>query len=283
MGEYTKIGWCNHTWNPWWGCVEVSPACDNCYARTFSHRMGFDVWGSTADRRFFEDKHWNEPVRWNQKAAAAGEQRRVFCASMADVFERHPDKAINAKLTEARFRLFALIEMTPHLTWLILTKRPSNALEMLPLSWRGGFPRNFWFGITAEDNYWLNIRAAYAEQVEARVRFISWEPSLGPLTDLEQFVTRYGTSGGMRGRLSLPNDDTYSSVFQWVIAGGERGGSQERASRIEWFRQARNICQQHGTAFFLKQWGDHNANLIRVGHKEAGAQLDGRVWEQVPA
>src|SRR5262249_26019968 len=132
MGKQTAIDWCNHTFNPWWGCDEarvpdgsMSPECVYCYARTFAKRVGHDIWGADAPRRSFGDKLWVEPEKWNGDAALSGERRRVFCASMADVFEDRPD------LDPHRARLWALIERTPHLDWLLLTKRPENAPRMV--------------------------------------------------------------------------------------------------------------------------------------------------------
>ena len=114
MGTETAISWCDHTFNPWWGCVRVSPACQHCYAETFSKRVGLKVWGPESDRRFFGPKHWAEPLKWNTAAVKAGVRRRVFCASMADVFEDRAD------LLNERLRLFQLIEDTPQLDWLLL-------------------------------------------------------------------------------------------------------------------------------------------------------------------
>lgn len=231
MGENSKIGWTDHTFNPWWGCVEVSPACDHCYARTFAKRTGHQVWGQHADRRFFGVKHWAEPLKWN--ARATERRQRVFAASMADVFENHPS------LSNERARLFALIEQTPNLDWLLLTKRPSNIMRFVPESWRSGFPANVWAGTTAENNEWLDVRARYLRDVPARVRFISYEPALGPLSVLRD----------------------YPGVFQWVIAGGESGHGR-REPDASWFREARDICADHGTPFFFKQWGDDRDNLL---------------------
>lgn len=133
MGETTGIAWCHHTFNPWWGCVEVSPACDYCYARTEAIRFGHRVWGKDTARRFFGDQHWNEPVRWNRKAELAGERRRVFCASMADVGEERDDE-VGRELGAARARLVALIAATPSLDWLLLTKRPAAFRRVFPPS-----------------------------------------------------------------------------------------------------------------------------------------------------
>src|SRR5690606_14674702 len=126
MAKDSKIEWTHHTFNPWWGCAKVSPACKYCYAETWAKRIGSHVWGASAPSRFFTDKHWQDPLRWDAEAAERGERRRVFCASMADVFERRKE------LNEPRERLWKLIEETPHLDWLLLTKRPQNIALMAP-------------------------------------------------------------------------------------------------------------------------------------------------------
>src|SRR4051794_32502123 len=103
MGRNSSIEWTHHTFNPWWGCVKVSPACKHCYAEAWAKRTGFGLWGPRSDRRFFGDAHWREPLRWNAEAAADRTRRRVFCASMADVFE--PRRELDAW----RERLWKLI------------------------------------------------------------------------------------------------------------------------------------------------------------------------------
>lgn len=242
MGENSKIGWTDHTFNPWWGCVEVSPACDHCYARTFAKRTGHQVWGKDAGRRRFGVKHWTEPEKWNAAASRSGVRQRVFSASMADVFEDYQG------VEDDRQALFALIERTPMLDWLLLTKRPSNILRMVPESWRGGFPANVWAGTTAENDEWLDVRARYLMRVPARVRFISYEPAMGPLSSLRN----------------------YQHEFQWVIAGGESGHGR-REPDANWFRETRDICAEFGIPFFFKQWGDARDNV-----------LDGVRYEQFP-
>src|SRR4030095_14278146 len=107
MAKNSQIEWTHHTFNPWWGCQKVSPACDNCYAELWAKRMGRQLWGKDAPRRFFSEAHWREPLKWNHNAQVAGIRERVFCASMADVFERRSD------LTEQRLRLWELIRSTP--------------------------------------------------------------------------------------------------------------------------------------------------------------------------
>ncbi|MFM7332780.1 MAG: DUF5131 family protein, partial [Brachymonas sp.] len=126
MAKDSRIEWTHHTFNPWWGCVKVSAACDHCYAETWAKRLGEQVWGPSSERRFFSDTHWNEPLKWNREAGEEGVRRRVFCASMADVFENRPD------LIAHRMRLLKLIEATPFLDWLLLTKRIHLVKKQLP-------------------------------------------------------------------------------------------------------------------------------------------------------
>ena len=133
MAEKTGISWTHHTFNPWWGCTKVSPGCKNCYAETFASRYGFDVWGPGKARRTFSLAHWEEPLKWNRDAELAGERRRVFCASMADVFEAEAPAGELA-------RLWALIRLTPWLDWLLLTKRAERIAESLPDDWGEGYP-----------------------------------------------------------------------------------------------------------------------------------------------
>lgn len=155
--------------------ARVSAACRSCYAETFAHRLGLDVWGKGADRRFFGDAHWNEPVKWNRKAEKEGVRRQIFCASMADVFEDH------AGLDEQRERLWALMAETPWLDWLLLTKRPENIGGMIPWSWVAGAPENVWFGATAEDQGCADERIPFLLDNPAVVHFLSCEPLLSSL------------------------------------------------------------------------------------------------------
>ena len=115
MGKNSSIEWTDHTFNPWWGCAKVSPACKHCYAEIWAQRLALDLWGTRKARRFFSEKHWNEPYKWNADAVAKGERPRVFCASMADVFEDRRN------LDPWRKKLWDLIEQTPQLDWLLLT------------------------------------------------------------------------------------------------------------------------------------------------------------------
>lgn len=250
MSENTKIEWAHHTFNPWWGCVEMSPACDHCYARTFSKRLGFDIWGTGKPRRWASPEYWRKPLKWNRDAAKAGERRRVFCASMADVFEKG-----SSDLDGQRANLWALIEMTPMLDWLLLTKRPENITRMVPADWLQTPLENVWYGSTVEDlqrQRRINVLGA----VPAYVRFLSCEPLLEGIA---------------------PN----LSRIDWVICGGESGPGA-RPMQADWARNLRDHCLAQDTAFHFKQWGDYNEHGERVGKKAAGRLLDGREWNELP-
>lgn len=271
MGKNSKIEWTDHTFNPWWGCVRVSPACEHCYAEAWSRRVGKDLWGARADRRFFGDKHWSEPLKWDAQASAAKVRRRVFCASMADVFEKRKD------LDAPRKKLWALIESTPHLDWLLLTKRPQSVNAMT--HWGNDWPKNVWIGTTVEDQRRANERLPHLALVPAKVRFISAEPLLGAV-DLSEWL---------------------GSTLNWVIAGGE-SGPKARPSDPEWFRSLRDQCIKSKTPFHFKQWGDwcpHIATsatdrplrssragdtvVYRAGKHLSGRLLDKRSWNGLPA
>lgn len=261
MSANSKIEWTHHTYNPWWGCIEVSPACDNCYARTFAKRTGHQVWGAAGEtpRRFFGPKHWAEPLKWDAAAKAAGERHRVFCASMADVFEQ------NADLDAERERLWALIGETPNLDWLLLTKRPQNIRRMVPRYWLESPRPNVWYGTTVENQHYADQRIPILLAVPAVVRFLSMEPLLGPV-DLERFLVRYDS---VHGEPWMSRGDLH-----WVITGGE-SGPHFRPADPDWYRSLRDQCVEAGVAFFFKQWSALNP-------KPLGRLLDGRTWNQFP-
>lgn len=239
MGEATAIEWCDHTFNPWWGCQRVSPGCEHCYAETFSKRVGLKVWGPQSERRFFGEKHWSEPLKWDRAAERDGVRRRVFCASMADVFEDLPI------LDDWRAKLWRLIEQTPHLDWLLLTKRPESMQRLAPFRWAKGWPKNVWAGTTAEDQKRAEERLVELEQVPAAIRFVSNEPGLS-LVVLARWL--------------------FSGRIQWVIVGGESGAGA-RPFDISWARSALAECREAGVACFVKQLGavPHDSSRSLVG------------------
>lgn len=259
MGANSKIPWTDDTFNPWWGCqvVKDSPECDHCYARDAGHRFGTH-WGPKTLRRFFGDKHWNEPRRWDRKAAKEGVRRRVFCGSMCDVFEDRFD------LLEHRARLWALIRHTPNLDWLLLTKRPENFAEMLP--WLEHEPpwSNVWLGVTTGCQRSVDVRIPLLLSARAVVRFVSCEPILEEL----------------RLETSLQGDPH----VDWVICGDE-SGRKRRAAELDWARGLRDQCLAAEVPFFFKQW--HVPSLLRGGRdyrvvKIECPELDGVVHQAFP-
>jgi protein gp37 len=271
MGKNSKIEWTHHTFNPWWGCTRVSEACVHCYAESWSKRLGKKLWGPKAPRRFFGEKHWNEPKKWDAEAAASGVRMRVFCASMADVFEKRRE------LDQWRTKLWALIQETPNLDWLLLTKRPELVSRMVP--WTDNWPNNVWIGTTVEDQKAAETRLPHLSNIPAKVRFISAEPLLGPL-DLTRWLA--------------PSID-------WVITGGE-SGAKARPSSPSWFRALLRDCAISQVPYHFKQWGDwapkkgksaenqkkrastvdDGTIMVRIGKTAAGRILDGKTWNGLP-
>lgn len=249
MASNSDIEWTDHSFNPWWGCFKVSPGCQHCYADTLAHRYGHHVWGpaATTARRTFGDKHWAEPRRWNAQAEKAGVRRRVFCASMADVFEDHPTAEAE------RPKLWTLIEETPALDWLLLTKRPENIRRALPDAWLAAPRPNVWLGTSAEDQERADTRIPALLSVPAALYFLSAEPLLGPL-DLRNYL----------GWAPTPEGDSHG--IDWVIVGGESGPGA-RPMDIEWAERIHDDCLMAGVAFFMKQLGSH-------GRRGKGAKLE---------
>lgn len=297
MGVATAIEWTDHTFNPWWGCAHVSPGCANCYAEAFAKRVGQKVWGAKGERRLFGDKHWNEPRRWNAAAEDAGKPALVFCASMADVFEEHPE------LDEQRERLWTLIYETPWLRWQLLTKRPENIGHMVPREWLMWFPENVWLGVTAEDQQRLDERAPILLGYNAEVRFLSCEPLLG-LLDMNAYLPKPCSCPPGPAPDETPWHvapcEAGGEAIEWVIAGGE-SGPKARPMSAHWPRVIRDQCEAAGVPFLFKQWGEYRPASItephvlvergdgslgamrKVGKKEAGRLLDARTWDGFPA
>lgn len=293
MGEQSKIEWCDATFNPWWGCEKVkgSPACARCYAETWAKRVGHNIWGAIAPRRLFGSAHWAEPLRWNRRAEASGKSFRVFCASMGDVLEDRRD------IDSSRRALWALIEMTPALTWLLLTKRPENFDKLAPGPWvTRRCPPNVHWGVTAEDQPHWDSRVSVLSRIPCDSTFVSCEPLRGPIIAAPLWGVKQ------------------------IIVGGETGHGAE-PMHPDWARSLRNACANAGIAFFFKQWGewqdgsrlpdfdgeivlndgrhkrtaeDFDADvrrqwhsyrptmMARVGKKVAGRLLDGVEWSQFP-
>lgn len=319
----SKIEWTDHTFNPWQGCTRVSPGCRHCYAETMmDKRYGKVKWGPLGKRIRTSADYWKQPLKWNREAAAAGEQRRVFCASLADVFEDKPDQP---EMNKWRTELFDLIYETPWLDWLILTKRPENVLRMVPWMFHHpdffGWPSNVWIGTSVENQEQANKRVPELLRIPATVRFLSCEPLLGPidLTQINDGELLLDPEGYYY--LNVLRGFSYDSYGEhghtvprvnWVICGGE-SGPDARPMHPAWARGIRDQCREAGVPFFFKQWGEwgqyyfadpfgipalvENGNLLsagtscldfdgariaKVGKKRAGRLLGGREWNEFP-
>ena len=248
MTENSKIEWTHHTFSPWRGCTKISPACDNCYAEALNNRAGWNVWGPHADR--VRQKTWRDPVKWNKALEGTGRRERVFCASIADVFDNH--KSIQQ---EWRDDLWQLIKETPNLDWLLLTKRPQNIKKYLPFDWRDGY-ENVWLGTTVENQEEANRRIPHLLDVPAKVHFLSCEPLLGPvyLHDIVKRIDACTTEHfDCLDEMEAAAFRTHS--ISWVIAGGE-SGKDARPSHPDWFRSLRDQCAAANVPFLFKQWGE---------------------------
>lgn len=320
MGDTTEISWCDKTFNPWIGCQKVSPACANCYAeREFDSRLKKAKWGPNGTRVLTSNDNWKKPLRWNRKAESilpkcpgCGSTEldhhmkaksyvcmvcqcenaetecvvrpRVFCASLADVFEDWQGPMLDSKgnttgssMDDVRKHLFRLIDATPNLDWLLLTKRPENIKRMWPTEDDGhsGSLAAAIFGkpgrlVRRRDNVWLGASvesADYLGRIDtlkscgdlASVLFLSCEPVVGPMPTLGEHI----------------------DGIDWVITGGE-SGPNARPSDPEWFRSLRDQCKTAGVPFHFKQWGEHDHEGKRVGKKAAGRVLDSVVHNAMP-
>ncbi|SDX96804.1 phage Gp37/Gp68 family protein [Roseicitreum antarcticum] len=302
MAENSKIEWTHHTFNPWEGCQKVGPGCDHCYAEARDQRFtGGAHWGPGAPRRRTSAANWRKPLAWDRAAQAASVRRRVFCASLADVFDNAVDPQWRADLWE-------LIGKTPNLDWLLLTKRPGNIAGMLPeverAPWGELWPwSNVWLGCTVVNQAEADRDIPKLLAVDAAVRFLSMEPLLGPV-DLTrpEFGGTYcavncRTMCIAQGDEECPKNS--DPALDWVIVGGESGPGA-RPMHPDWARSLRDQCEAAGVAFFFKQWGEYESDQIgredaqsasfppghvifrKVGKRTAGRKLDGRTWDQMP-
>jgi protein gp37 len=286
MAENSKIEWTDHTFNPWEGCQKVGPGCDHCYAETRNARFGGGVainWGPGAPRRRTSEANWKKPLRWNKekfwqcecgwrgadhqldRAAESASnltadipacpvcnlidlkptRARVFCASFADVFD-------NEVSAQWRFDLIKLIEQTPNLDWLLLTKRIGNAAEMLEQAvrainhgrwgWEDNVFQNVWIGATVVNQEEADRDIPKLLRTPAAKRFLSMEPLLRPV-DL-----RF-TNGLVHGC------DAADYLVDLVIIGGE-SGPEARPMHPDWIRSLRDQCAAAGVPFLFKQWGE---------------------------
>lgn len=269
MAENTAIEWCDATFNPWIGCTKVSPGgCANCYAEVSTparvkRAAGVETWGPHGQRQRTSAHNWKQPLAWNAAAdafeAEHGRRRRVFCASLADVFD-------NAVPPVWRSDLFKLIGETPRLDWLLLTKRIGNAFAMMPFGWQDfGTPPNVWIGATVVDQAEADRDIPKLLETPAAVRFLSIEPMLGPIS--------------FEGIFSMPHNPADGTnaleVIDWVICGGE-SGHNARPMHPDWARSLRDQCAAAGTPFLFKQWGEWLPEGQHAAHPVAPSLYDRR-------
>ncbi|WP_075594774.1 phage Gp37/Gp68 family protein [Novacetimonas hansenii] len=289
MGRNSAIEWTDHTFNPWVGCTAISPACDHCYAEAWAKRTGApQLW--LGERRRTSGTNWRQPLKWDREARDAGVRRRVFCASLADVFDNQVPHAW-------RRDLWALIAQTPHLDWLLLTKRPQNITKFLPdgqddaPAWGTGW-HNVWLGATIANQVEAERNVPALLKVPAACRFLSIEPLLGEV-DLLEWLDPTGACCGCEPDFRCqpcPSDadwrgtegEGFDPCINWVIVGGE-SGPHARPMAQDWVSELQEQCEKYGIPFFFKQWGEHDAEGNRVGKKRSGALLDGREWKEFPS
>jgi protein gp37 len=243
MGDHSAIEWTEATWNPTTGCDRTSPGCDNCYALRLAGRlkvMGQAKYAKDGDPRtsgpgFGLSLHpsaLEQPLRWRQP-------RLIFVNSMSDLFhQRVPLGFIRDVLS--------VMASTPHHTYQVLTKRSKRLATVADqLEW----PANLWMGVSVETARY-RFRVDHLRSVPAAVRFLSCEPLLGPL-----------------GQIDL-------SGIGWIIAGGE-SGPEARPMLLPWVTDLRDQCRNAAVPFFFKQWGGRTP-------KAGGRELDGRTWDEMP-
>jgi protein gp37 len=238
------------TFNCWLGCTNVSEGCARCYAERLSqiNPAVLGEWGRGKPRRRTSAAYWRQPLKWDRQARGLGVRLKVFCASMADVFDPEVPPAWRADLWD-------LIRRCPHLDWLLLTKRPEGFASMLP-SAAGGWPwPNVWLGVSVENQRRAAERIPVLLATPAALRFLSCEPLLGPLD-----LTPWLSTGGIH----------------WVIVGAESGKGARPMDR-EWAADLLRQAEGLRLAFFYKQEADEK------GRKVPLPLLDGRQWAEVPA
>ena len=301
MAENSAIEWTDHTFNPWIGCTKVSPGCDHCYAeRDMAARLKVVQWGPHGERVRTKPANWSKPIAWNRRHdeffAQHGRRQRVFCASLADVFDNAVDPAWRADLLE-------LIDQTPNLDWLLLTKRIGNVADMLPNGWLMGHT-NVWLGASIVNQVEADRDIPKLVALHAAVKFLSMEPLLGPV-DLR---------GNLPGERALRWHRPMLNMLDWVIVGGESGPAA-RPMHPKWARDLRDQCAAAGVPFLFKQWGEWLPTIdgrsvtgkililegaapltdnpqwhgfecgqkaARVGKKAAGRKLDGVLHDGYP-
>lgn len=276
------------TFNPWIGCTKVSQGCKFCYAEELMDKRYKRVnWGPGGERVKTSVAYWKQPHSWNRKAKAEGVRRRVFCASLADAFEDRPE------LEAWRNDLFDMIEQTPELDWLLLTKRPDIMHEYIEVRYGYALP-NLWLGVSAEDQSTADERIPILLQTPAAVRFVSYEPALGPvdwtkinlralpLTPYKNQRREMWTDALAGAEYACEGDaevDAEGPRLHWVIIGGE-SGSSARPFNVLWAADTVKQCQEAGVAAFVKQLGRNPYSEAFPGDwgRTTGYSTSGNGW-----
>ena len=241
MGEASAIEWTTNTWNPWQGCDHVSPGCANCYMYSEKRRYGQDPEVVIRSK----PATFRKPLTWQRDHAARTHpliRPLVFTCSWSDFFHKDADPW--------RDEAWSFVKHCPDLIFQILTKRIGLVPARLPPDWGEGYP-NVWLGVSAEDAEWWDRRVPALAEIPAAVRFVSYEPALGP----------------------VPN--AHLDGIDWVIAGSESGNGA-RPANVDWYRSMRDQCVANAVKFFYKQHA-------RDGVKFSTPMLDGRKWVEWPA
>lgn len=292
MSENTKIEWATHTFNPWEGCQKIGPGCDHCYAETRNARYAGGTainWGPGAPRRRTSASNWAKPLAWNtahaEFFAEHGHRQRVFCASLADVFDNAVDPQWRADLAD-------LIQATPNLDWLLLTKRIGNVGRMLSEMFLDGAPPSVWLGATIVNQAEADRDIPKLLQVAIDTKFLSMEPLLGAV-DLTAAFLPCPNSNGVQmdqstGAYECCAACDYTGIgpemgVDWVIVGGESGPGA-RAMHPLWAQGLRDQCAAAGVPFLFKQWGDWGPqDPGETAHKDTSGVLpngDVRLYSQ---
>jgi protein gp37 len=244
MAKNSNIQWTDNTFNPWIGCTKVSEGCQECYAEKDDRYRHWTPqgWGAGRPRHRTSSETWKNPLRWERQAVTEGRRYKVFCASLADIFDQEVDPAW-------RHDLWELIRKCPHLDWQILTKRPQHIATGLPVDWGTGW-ENVWLGTSVENQKRADERIPLLVAVPAVVHFLSVEPLLEPICFRDL------------------------SGVEWLIVGGE-SGSKARPIAEKWVIDIQSQSQAAGCAFFFKQWGG-------ARKEEAGRLLQGNTYDGFP-
>jgi protein gp37 len=246
MAEKSGVPYVDSSFNPVWGCTPCSMSCERCYAAKMARiRFRMDCFGKGKKRKTFGEVHWREPLKWDIKAGLKHVTPTVLCGDMCDIFDPEwPD--------DIRPKLWELIEDTPRLYWLLLTKRIENAESMLPEKWlNDGFPMNVGMGVTIEHRKYVAERLELLCKLPAYFRWISAEPLLSDL------------------KLELNN------LIHWVIIGCDSSTVSPLPTRIEWIKNVLRECKKNSILSYVKQvsiikeckWSDKYGDYVRCSKK----------------